>query len=109
MNMKMHHITTTIWSISVKHKQTDKSVEKYRPSSNRFKYSWKFNIWQKEDMSFPGGSVVKNPPVMEETWLGRFPGEGNVNLLQYSCLGNPMGIGIWQATVHGVIKELDTT
>ena len=37
--------------------------------------------------------------------LGRFPGEGNGNPLQYSCLGNPMDRGAWQATVHGVTKE----
>ena len=36
---------------------------------------------------------------------GRSPGEGNGNLLQYSCLGNPMGGGAWQATVHGVAKS----
>ena len=33
--------------------------------------------------------------------LGRFPGEGNGNPLQYSCLGNPMHRGAWRATVHG--------
>ena len=32
------------------------------------------------------------------------PGEGNGNLLHYSCLENPMGRGAWQATVHGVTK-----
>ena len=37
--------------------------------------------------------------------LGRSPGEGNGNLLQYSCLGNPMGRGAWRATVHGVTKS----
>ena len=36
----------------------------------------------------------------------RFPGEGNGNPLQYSCLGNPMDLGAWWATVHEVIKEL---
>ena len=41
--------------------------------------------------------------------LGRSPGEGNGNSLQYSCLGNPMDRGAWQATVHGVAKELDMT
>jgi len=35
------------------------------------------------------------------------PGEGNDNPLQYSCLGNPMDKGTWQATVHGVPKESD--
>ena len=39
---------------------------------------------------------------------GRFPGEGNGNLLQYSCLGSSMDGGDWQATVHGA-AELDTT
>ena len=39
----------------------------------------------------------------------RSPGEGNDNPLQYSCLENPMDRGAWQATVHGVTKELDAT
>ena len=39
---------------------------------------------------------------------GRSPGEGNGNPLQYSCLGNPMDRGAWQATIHGV-TESDTT
>ena len=33
---------------------------------------------------------------------GRFPGEGNGNLIQYSCLENSMDRGDWQATVHTV-------
>ena len=37
--------------------------------------------------------------------LGRSPGEGNGNLLQYSCLGNHMDRGAWQAIVHGVSKS----
>ena len=40
--------------------------------------------------------------------LGRCPGEGNSNPLQYSCLENPMDRGDWPATVHGV-AESDTT
>ena len=40
--------------------------------------------------------------------LGRSPGEGNGNPLQYSCLGNPMGRGDWRATEHS-ITELYTT
>ena len=39
--------------------------------------------------------------------LGRSPGEGSGNPLQYSCLENPMDRGAWWATVHGVAK-LDT-
>ena len=34
--------------------------------------------------------------------LRKFPGEGNGNPLQYSCLENPMDRGAWWATVHGV-------
>ena len=53
---------------------------------------------------FPGGSVVKNTPVnagvhVSIPMLGRSPGEGNDNLLQYSCLENPMERRAWQATV----------
>ena len=41
--------------------------------------------------------------------LGRSPGEGSGNPLQYSCLGNPMDRGAWWATVHGATKESDET
>ena len=37
--------------------------------------------------------------------LGKSPGEGNGNLLQYSCLGSPMDRGTWQATVHWAAKS----
>ena len=61
--------------------------------------------------------VIRNPPAnagdIRDTGsifgLGRSPGEGNGNPLQYSCLGNPMDRGAWWATVHGVTKELDMT
>ena len=36
---------------------------------------------------------------------GRLLGEGNGNPLQYSCLENPMDIGAWRATVHGVANS----
>ena len=57
---------------------------------------------------------VKNLLVMQETQflipgLRRSPGEGNGNPLQYSCLGNTMARVVWQAIVHGVCKESDTT
>ena len=41
--------------------------------------------------------------------LGRSPGGGNGNPLQYSCLENPMDRGVWLATVHGVTKGSDMT
>ena len=40
---------------------------------------------------------------------GRSPGEGSGNSIPYSCLENPMDRGAWQATVHRVAKESDTT
>ena len=40
---------------------------------------------------------------------GRYPGEGNGNPLQYSCLGNPLNRGAWVATIHGSRKESDMT
>ena len=36
--------------------------------------------------------------------LGRFPGEGNGNPFQYSCLENSIDRGVWQAIVHGVVR-----
>ena len=63
---------------------------------------------------FPGGSVVKYLPSMQEMWvrsLGREdPLEKEMTTpLQYSCLGNPTDRGAWRATVHEVTKESDTT
>ena len=59
---------------------------------------------------FPGGSGGKEsacnavyPGLIPG--LGRFPGEGNGNPLQYSCLENPMDGGTWWATVHGVVNS----
>ena len=62
---------------------------------------------------FPGGSDSKvsayNAGDLDSIpGSGRSPGEGNGNPLQYSCLENPMDIGAWNATVHGV-AESDTT
>ena len=60
------------------------------------------------NMSFPGGSVTKNPPANTGDtgsmpgW-GRVPGGGNGNPLQYACLGNPMGKSI---ITHQVISTL---
>ena len=39
------------------------------------------------------------------TGLGRSPGGGHGNPLQYSCLENPMDRGPWQATVYGATKS----
>ena len=59
---------------------------------------------------FPGGSVVKNPPANAGDLglipgLGRSPGDGNANTLQYSCLTNPMKRGDWWAIVMVLQKS----
>ena len=59
-------------------------------------------------------SMVKNPPAnVGDTrgkdlipGLGRSPGGGNGNPLQYSCLENSVDRGAWQATVFGVTKSM---
>ena len=58
--------------------------------------------------------MVKNPPANTGDaslipGSGIFPGGGNGNLLQYSCLENPKDRGAWRATVHEVTKSWDTT
>ena len=63
-------------------------------------------------IGFPGGSVGKNLTASAGDTrdsgsipgLGRFSGEGNGNLLQYSYLENSMDRGNWKDTVHGVRK-----
>ena len=61
----------------------------------------------------PDGTSVKNLPAnagdpgdvdLIPGWE-RFPGEGNGNPLQYSCLESPMDRGSWWATVHGAAKS----
>ena len=58
------------------------------------------------ETGFPGkesacqaGDMGSNPV------SGRYPGEGNGNQLQYSCLENSIDLGAWQTTVHGVAKS----
>ena len=64
-------------------------------------------------MGLLGSQVVKTPPASAEdvgsvSGLGRSPGGGHGNLLQYSCLENSMDRGAWWATVYGA-TELDAT
>jgi len=61
-------------------------------------------------LGFPGGSDGKDSACNSGDpglipGLGRSPGEGNGNPLQYSCLENSMDRGTWRATVHGVAKS----
>ena len=59
---------------------------------------------------FPCSSVGKESACSAEALglipgLGRSPGEGNGNSLQYPCLENLMDRGAWRAAVHGVAKS----
>ena len=61
-------------------------------------------------MGFPGGSDGKESTcnsgdLGSMPGLGRSPGEGHGNALQYSCLRNPMDRGAWRATVHGLTES----
>jgi len=61
-------------------------------------------------LGFPGGSEVKAPACDVGglgliLGLGRSPGEGNGNPLQYSCLENPMDRGAWWAILRRVAKS----
>ena len=63
-----------------------------------------------DTLGFPVGSEVKvsasnSGDLGSIPGLGRSPGEGNDNPLQYSCLENPMDWGAWWAAVHGVTKS----
>ena len=77
-----------------------------RITRGNLKWNWHH---LRDDLDFPRGSDGK-----ESAWnagdagsnagLGRCPGKGNGNPLQYSCLGNSMERGSWWVTVHGVLK-----
>ena len=61
-------------------------------------------------LEYQGGSMVENLPANTRDTgltpgLGRSSGGGNGDPLQYSCLGNPMDRGAWQAMVHEVRKS----
>ena len=68
---------------------------------------------QHTEVSFtftPGGSDSEEPACSagdlgSGPGLGRSPGGGHGNTLQYSCLENPMDRRAWQATIHGVTKS----
>ena len=70
----------------------------------------KKNYWSTVALGLPGSTVVKNLPANAEATgdvnlmprLGRPPGGGNGNPLQYSCLENLMDRGAWWAPVHSV-------
>ena len=70
------------------------------------------NVWcLPSSRASPVAQMVKNLPALQETWVRSLGWEEPLEkemALQYSCLGNPMDRGVWQAIVHGV-AELDMT
>ena len=87
--------------------QSTGSQSRTRQSDFTFRFHFPTN------QAFLSGSEVKGSAcnvgdLGSTPGLGRSPGEGNGNPLQYFCLENPMDEGAWWATVHGV-AESDTT
>ena len=65
---------------------------------------------QRSNLGFPGSAVIKEFTCQSRRHgfnpgLGRSPGWGNGSPLWYSCQGNPMNGGAWQATAHRVTKS----
>ena len=60
---------------------------------------WAFQVHSGKETTCQAGDTRDAGSIPE---LGRFPGGGNDNPLQYSCLGNSMGRGAWRAAVHGI-------
>ena len=90
------------------------NVEIKSPTLHKDKVNQKKMVPLVLKLGFPDGSVVKNPPANagDEGLIPgsrRYPGKGNGNPFQYSCLRNPIDRGAWWATVHGVTKEWNTT
>ena len=75
--------------------------------------STELSVWARNMVRVPGGSVLKNPLANtgdigdpgSTPGSGRSPGEGNGNLVQYSCLGKLMDREACWAIVCGVTKE----
>ena len=80
------------------------------PKNTNFVPLW-LQLWEGNMFKgFPGGSVVKNLPAMQEMLIWflsweRSPGEAHGNPVQYSCIENSMDRGSWQATVHRIAKS----
>ena len=103
------------------------------PGLKGFSETWNFQFWNQNSLrplswsahqasgsctssaAFPAVPVFPHSSVGKESacsagdlgsipGLGRYPGEGNGNPLQYSCLENPMDRGTWQTTVYGVAR-----
>ena len=87
--------------INAKKKRKTIERERLEISSRKLELPWELSsslIAQSVESACNAGDLDWIPG------LGRSPGEGNGNPLQYSCLENPMDRGAWQAIVHGVTR-----
>ena len=116
----LHSICQQIWKLSNGHR-TGKSQFSFQSqrrampknvqtTSQLHSFHMLARLSSKSFKGFPGGSEDKASAsnAGDPSWipgLGRSPGEGNGNPLQYSCLENPMDRGALWATVHGVTKS----
>ena len=64
-----------------------------------------YNPWGHKELGTTKASTCNVEDLGSIPELGRSPGEGNGNPLQYSCLESPMDGGAWEAAVHGVAKS----
>ena len=95
------HPSTLAW----KSPWTEKPGRLQSMGSQRLGYDWATSLSLSLRV-FPDGSEVKNAgDTGLIPGLGRSPGEGNGNPLQYSCLENPVDRGTWWATVYRVSKS----
>ena len=88
----------------------DSLVYSYLANHKQNRLSVKFTIIKFQDPALPAGSdgkefTCKMGDLGLIPRLGRSPGGGHSNPLQYSCLENPMDRGAWWAMVHGVTKS----
>ena len=107
-NTQLAHFLSMYYSVYLCRYLSFRACIEFPDFTNKNKGCWvKFSSFPE---GFPGGSEVKvsacnaKDPV-SIPGLGRSPGEGNGNPLQYSCLENPMERGAWWATVHAVTKS----
>ena len=78
--------------------------------TNKYWFLCIINFNSQYVLIYKSSSAIKNPPanagdIGSLPGLGRYPGEGSGNPLQYSCLGNPMDRGSWGVTVYGITKS----
>ena len=91
----------------------------YFKANKKVKTSKYHQGFAREDSSLGGGVLPRWHGGKEFTYqcrrcgfnpcIGAFPGGGNGNLFQYSCLENSMDREAWRATVHRIAKQLDRT